>query len=80
MATKGRYCPVHEWRAKAVDLLEPPPMTIVCAWCGLVLLDGSDTISHGICEPCKASWEGRAHSPAAVAAREIGKLYGGGAR
>ena len=25
---------------------------VVCAWCGLVLKDGTEPISHGICETC----------------------------
>lgn len=25
---------------------------VVCAWCGKLLKDGKEPISHGICEPC----------------------------
>lgn len=25
---------------------------VVCAWCGAVLKDGEEPISHGICELC----------------------------
>ena len=30
---------------------------VVCAWCGLLLQDGEEPISHGICEPCAAKLE-----------------------
>jgi phage FluMu protein Com len=28
-------------------------MKVVCAWCGKVLQEGSEPISHGICPECK---------------------------
>ena len=29
-------------------------MKTVCAWCGLVLKDGTEPVSHGICVKCNA--------------------------
>ena len=29
------------------------PMRVECGWCGLVLQDGYEPTSHGICESCK---------------------------
>ena len=46
-ATRGPFCPAHD----------PAPMTVVCAWCGLVLKEGGPTITHGICKPCESQWE-----------------------
>ena len=27
-------------------------MRVVCAWCDVLLQDGSGAVSHGICTPC----------------------------
>lgn len=27
-------------------------LTVVCAWCGELLVDGGPEVSHGLCEPC----------------------------
>lgn len=32
-------------------------MIVVCAWCGLVLSDGDEPITHGICGPCTVAME-----------------------
>lgn len=28
------------------------PLTVVCAWCDLLLVDGGPEVSHGLCEGC----------------------------
>lgn len=33
-------------------------MKVVCAWCGVVLAEGDEPVSHGLCQPCKANLEG----------------------
>ncbi len=29
---------------------------LICAWCGAIIKDGPGPISHGICDPCAASF------------------------
>lgn len=29
-------------------------MTIICAWCGRTMAEGSGDVSHGMCEACEA--------------------------
>jgi hypothetical protein len=31
---------------------ENDSVTVLCAWCGIVLHRGGETISHGICKDC----------------------------
>ena len=33
------------------------PHKRICAWCGLVLAEGREPISHGICKDCKREME-----------------------
>lgn len=47
-------------------------MTVVCAWCGLVLKTGEGSISHGICEQCAYQVETRL-------LRDISRRRGGAA-
>lgn len=28
------------------------PITVICAWCGVLVQEGNENISHGICVPC----------------------------
>lgn len=30
-------------------------MKVVCSWCDKTLREGSEPVSHGICEPCMAT-------------------------
>jgi len=34
-------------------------MKVICAWCGLLIRDGREPVSHGICDRCKARELGR---------------------
>jgi hypothetical protein len=35
-----------------------PMMRVICAWCGTVLREGAEPVSHGICPACEAGFEG----------------------
>lgn len=37
----------------------PEPRT-VCAWCGVVICEGPEPTSHGICQPCATQLEAEA--------------------
>ncbi|MCZ2108941.1 MAG: hypothetical protein LC118_05150 [Dehalococcoidia bacterium] len=32
--------------------MDSGPITIVCAWCGVLVQAGNETVSHGICASC----------------------------
>lgn len=32
----------------------PTPTRVECAWCCAVLREGTEPVSHGICQPCRA--------------------------
>jgi hypothetical protein len=32
-------------------------VTVVCAWCEALIVEGEGSQSHGICEPCAANLE-----------------------
>ena len=34
-------------------------MTVVCAWCGLMMRRAGSEVSHGICSPCSTKVESR---------------------
>lgn len=52
------------FRARARRRLMPwgeSPQRLECAWCGSVLREGAEPVSHGICGPCR-----KAHFPDAT--------------
>lgn len=41
-----------------VGLLLALPLQVVCAWCATEMRPGVLPVSHGICAPCRARFEG----------------------
>jgi len=37
--------------------LDPPPLKVECSWCRVVMRDGVEPVSHGICEDCVEKFE-----------------------
>jgi hypothetical protein len=51
----GGPCNCERLTALADD---PPAARVVCAWCGAVLSDGAEPVSHGICPGCEERYKG----------------------
>ena len=49
----------------------------ICAWCGLVLKDGTEPATHGICEPCLITQMKEVEQGLESPGRESGKLVYG---
>ena len=47
-------CPDSRLRPSHLDSegVRADDFTIVCGWCGDVLVEGNDVVSHGCCEDC----------------------------
>jgi hypothetical protein len=45
---------------------EPDAMTVLCAWCKKILREGSPTVTHGICDSCRALYFPRNEEPHAL--------------
>lgn len=40
------------WGRGEVVVASDDVVTVQCAWCGIILKQGGETISHGICRDC----------------------------
>ena len=52
-----RRYPSHGWAAGACSQAERESKCLprrVCAWCGKILAEGSEPVTHGICPECEA--------------------------
>lgn len=59
-----------------VNLLPPPlvpDLKTVCAWCGVLIREGAEPVSHGICRPCAATWSAEYLPPAPKAPERLAK-------
>jgi len=52
-----------EGRAQSRPLwIEPPPLKVQCGWCRVVMSEGVEPVSHGICEACIEKFEHGEHA------------------
>ena len=48
--------PVDARQSILVEREADHPMKSICSWCGVLIRDGREPISHGMCDACTEKW------------------------